>query len=246
MVFGIVVAIVNLALVLAGAAAVHRSRRLYVDVRNVVRYRESLSARDCVDRLAIFSSGEISELSIASARSTVVLTRTPDPWSESLEVKEYLLPVHANRLQDWADTASVWSDIVIIVGTAVLGVVAGNWSFVKLSNSVTAFGIAALVLIGVALMVKLLLVSTWHRAADKYRELSQSSVERRGLLTLRDQMTGCAIPAVHAGREPLGCGAKVFYVDRSSGRGSVVFGDRAVPLIVGCGGNCSRPLAEII
>ena len=144
MVLGIVVAVVNLAIVLVGATAVQKSRRLYVDVRNVARYRESLLTDGCVDRLAIFSSGEIAELSISPARSTVVLTRTPDPWSEDLDVKEWLLPVHANRLQDWADNASVWSDIVIIVGTAALGVAAGNWSFVRPSNSVAVGGMVAL------------------------------------------------------------------------------------------------------
>lgn len=192
--YRLLIGLVNLLLVIACVVGTWNAVKLHSDVRKVVKYRGGRLAPSSSDPLAIFSPSEIEKLSVSPARSKVVFTRTPDPWSDDFCVDSHLLAVHANRLRDLSQIAKLFADMTLVVGTAAFGVAAGRLSRdAHFLDSATITMLVALLAVLLALIVNLTIVPAWRAAADKYRARVFSPVVPQGLLTLEENQCGSEI-----------------------------------------------------
>ena len=190
----LLIGIIDLLVIWACVVYLINALKLRDGVRKAVKYRLDRTATVVSDPLAIFSPSEINKLSVSPARSKVLFTRIPDPWSDDFSVESHLLAVHANRLRDISHLTKLSADLLLVAGTAVFGVAAGNFTqdVQFLDSSLTTMLLALLVIL-LALIANLTIVPAWRAAAEKYRERAFAPVVGQGLLALEENSVGSAL-----------------------------------------------------
>lgn len=143
----------------------------WVNVNAVIVSRTDGAAHD----LDIFSTAELDQLS-TSTRETVFGTKWPNPWGRSVEaITEQHMLVYANLLRDRASVATMGAEIVVLVSSGAFGASAGKMTFAggpDLDDSAMWAALAALLVLGASVLVKVLLVPEWGAAAAKFEALA--------------------------------------------------------------------------
>lgn len=162
----------NLLLLLLCAIAWWNSVRHYRDIRKVVKLRRNRIVTLPPHPLALFSEAEMLALSNSRIRSTVFLTKTPYPWSESIPVAPYLLPIYANRLRTLTDASHLVADIALIAATATFGIAITNPPEPGTTSAASFLLPISLAFIAFITMAKRWIIPEWRAASNKYGELS--------------------------------------------------------------------------
>lgn len=165
----------------AATIPVRNSVRQFRDAHRVRTAREAAHAESSTNPLSIFSPDDIAALAQSVSESHVFGTRlirakTPDPWAAGLRMAPHLLPVHANRLRDFARVGSLTSDLVVVLAGALLGASVSNIvSDISSGREIgtgnlylTLFATFATLIAG---QIRMVVVSGWKQAARRYRLL---------------------------------------------------------------------------
>lgn len=125
--------------------------------------------------LDVLSGDEIDQLS-TSAREHIFGTRWPNPWGRSTEgIGEKQLLVYANLLRDRASLVTMSAEILVLVSSAAFGASVGKMTFAggpDFGDSATVAALAALLLLGASVLVKVLLVPEWSAAAATFESIA--------------------------------------------------------------------------
>ena len=175
----VVFALVALLLVLV-VLALFNAISQWVNVNAVIESRTYGADHD----LAIFSAEELDQLS-TSTRETIFGAKWPNPWGRSVEaITEQQMLVYANLLRDRASLATMGAEIVVLVSSGAFGASVGKITFAggpDLGDSAMWVALAALLVLGGSVLVKVLLVPEWGAAAAKFEALAVERATRRSV-----------------------------------------------------------------